>query len=375
MGHIIHHPIHTRLGLYILMTVWFLAVAVIVYSLGLFNQDYTLAKQTVRNWNRKSQGLSVPLTQKDIPLSLKRFSGAGCFGKNSPGINDRNKFNPDFNLDAPNTTAQFVSVQHGISFEVPHNIQWGNADCHVSAYVQTQQDPDHWLVEFGRPNAQMSSEYWLKIVPRRDVEAIRQEQMKSVNEQFFEYKIRKIGDNEVIVYDNFGDYAETFYEIISPRYNYIFSYRQPDQPRVDVIQELEKTIATVQLVPLSNDDLCHKGSKLTVGGQDIFPIAKDYEHLSLLGQFFTAAKCSDKRLQEVNQGEKYFNQGLILWVKTDAAPEFLKLLEQLGFVCAGKDELKDCLGWKLEQPIVIKDLAELAHFADQIVSEETLSDL
>jgi hypothetical protein len=172
--------------------------------------------------------------------SYKRFSGSGCYAKNSDGSDNLYGLRQDFNTDNPTSEVAYENTGKGISFKIPYNPSWGNKDCKVEPYVEYPQAGGYPFVEFGRPRAWATSEYHLTFLPQATAQNVIDKAKADVEIKTNPKKMT-ISGNEVVVYS-------ATYEIIGKKFNYSFSYiylgSQPEKSKID---ELEKIVATAKL--------------------------------------------------------------------------------------------------------------------------------
>lgn len=120
-------------------------------------------------------------------------------------------------------------------------------------------------------------------------------------------------------------------------------------------------------------DDCSTGPKTLENGRISYPIAAEYSNLPFLGQIFTAYRCGNDRVSQI-QGVKgdAFELGLKLWLKNDLNPD-IKLdskLEKMGFKCTQAFSTEGCYEWETDQIIKINQLMELESYAEKIKADD-----
>lgn len=149
--------------------------------------------------------------------------------------------------------------------------------------------------------------------------------------------------------------------------------RREDQNILQSQAGLDKETPSVLAPQNSVADDCSAGPKTLDNGRISYPIAEEYSNLPFLGQIFTAYRCGQDRVNQI-QGVKdgNFELGAKLWLKNDLGTD-IKLdskLEEMGFKCTQAFSTDGCHEWETDQKIKIDQLMELEPYADKIKADD-----
>jgi len=186
-------------------------------------------------------------TENTSQAMKKRFSGTGCYSKESDGTDNLYELSKDFNLSSPNAKVIYSNQAKGISFEIPYNQNWGNKNCKVESYVEFTQPTGNILVEFGKPRAWIRSEFLLTISNHRTAEDIVSEQKNVGGEPNPNPRKMTLGNNQVVVFESYGMTVERIYEVIGKKYNYSFGYTEGEKLNEKTAKELETIIGSMKI--------------------------------------------------------------------------------------------------------------------------------
>lgn len=194
----------------------------------------------------KKQGITNET--KDTSQAIKkRFSGVGCYAKETDGSDNLHELNKDFNLSSPTAKITYSNQIKGISLEIPYNPNWGNKNCKVEPYVEFTQSSGDILVEFGKPRAWIRSEFLLTISSHRTAEDIISEQNNVGGEPNPNPRKMTLGNNQVVVFESYGMTVERIYEVIGKKYNYSFGYADGEKLNEKTAKELETIIGNMKI--------------------------------------------------------------------------------------------------------------------------------
>lgn len=189
----------------------------------------------------------APCTGEGIKVNSQkektRLEGVGCYEKDKDGSVDLYNLKKDFNLDPPNEVVLYVNEDKGISFNISYNKKWGNKDCKVAAYLESNIE-NNFLVEFGKPRAWEAGPYFLFLVEKRTTEdVIRNENGRK------DLRLSKLVKADVVVSSSRGMSDERYYEIVGKDSNFMFQYTNINGLSEEGIAEIEKTIESVKILP------------------------------------------------------------------------------------------------------------------------------
>jgi len=186
-------------------------------------------------------------TENTSQAMKKRFSGTGCYSKESDGTDNLYELSKDFNLSSPNVKVAYSNQTKGISLEIPYNPSWGNKNCKVEPYVEFTQPSGNVLLEFGKPRAWIRSEFLLTISNYRTAEDIIGEQKNVGGEPNPNPRKMTLGNNQVVVFESYGMTVERIYEVIGKKYNYSFGYVEGEKLNEKTAKELEIIIGSMKI--------------------------------------------------------------------------------------------------------------------------------
>lgn len=121
------------------------------------------------------------------------------------------------------------------------------------------------------------------------------------------------------------------------------------------------------------DEYCDSDPVQDEEGNFKFPIRDEYLNLGILGQIFTAHKCSEERLEQFPsvQDSTYQNS---LSLELNQLPDgiLIDLLQVLGFQCQSPDlQAQECLVFETKEPeITIESLIQLENYSEIIQSSK-----
>lgn len=193
------------------------------------------------------QKLNTNNTTDASEAMKKRFSGTGCYSKESDGADNLYELSKDFNLNSPTAKIAYTNQARGISFDVPYNPNWGNKNCKVEPYVEFARPNGDVLLEFGKPRAWIASEFQLTISSSRSAQDVIDEQKAVGGEPDPNPRKMILGDKQLVVYESYGMTTERIYEVIGRKYNYSFSYAEGDKLNEKTAKELEAIIQGVKI--------------------------------------------------------------------------------------------------------------------------------
>jgi hypothetical protein len=182
---------------------------------------------------------------QDINQVPKRFSGSGCYEKEKEGYDNFYLLSKYFNLDDANSKVKYENKEKGISFDIPYNAKWGNKNCKVEAYTEFIQPSGGALVEFGKPQAWIPSEFRFTISSQRSSDDIINE-LNGFTEEPKVQPIKKIiASNQVVFWKSSEVYPMLSYEIVGKQYNYRFDCIGSDSQ--SEAKKLENIIASANV--------------------------------------------------------------------------------------------------------------------------------
>jgi hypothetical protein len=181
-------------------------------------------------------------TNNVSPTIKPRFSGSGCYAKESDGTDNLMELSKNFNQDDPDSKILYTNQEKGISFKIPYNAKWGNKNCKVESYIEFTQPNGVFFLGFGIPHAWVGSDFSLYIITHRKAEDIINENNDS--EPNPNLRRMNIGNNSVVAYESYGMGVESIYEIIGTKYNYQFSRRDSelDKKKIKKLEEIIKEV-------------------------------------------------------------------------------------------------------------------------------------
>lgn len=106
-------------------------------------------------------------------------------------------------------------------------------------------------------------------------------------------------------------------------------------------------------------------------GRKVYPIKSDYQHLSYLGELFTAADCGEARINQLSSVKKgNYTVGSSFTIDFYPAPELANAFWEIGFRCADAVDLSSCKKWELNKVVPVKDLLKLQPYYREIESDD-----
>ncbi len=122
----------------------------------------------------------------------------------------------------------------------------------------------------------------------------------------------------------------------------------------------------------SEDEVCTAGPWQTDIGRLIFPVSEKYKY-SFLGELYTAIDCGGERVEQIFGVEgKFYTLGANMQLHHSPSKEFKDVLEQIGFICADRNDV-ECTHWRLEDSSVsIEDIIKLKPFSNEIQSVDCI---
>jgi hypothetical protein len=206
-------------------------LVIVVFSLAVCG--VIIAISFLQNFSNKGSEIAPILQRSDLRKESKvnksdssqvpkRFSGSDCYIKDKEGNDDLGSLSADFNLDDANTKVKYENEDKGISFDIPYNAKWGNKNCKVKPYTEFVQPSGDALVEFGKPQAWIPSEFRLTISPYRSSGDIINELNSSTEEPKVQPIKKMIAENQVVSWKSSEAYPMLSYEVVGKQYNYRF---------------------------------------------------------------------------------------------------------------------------------------------------------
>jgi len=185
---------------------------------------------------------------ENISEAMKnRFSGKGCYSKESDGTDNLYELSKDFNLSSPTAKVTYSNQAKGISFDIPYNTNWGNKNCKVEPYIEFTQPGGDVLVEFGKPRAWIRSEFLLTVSDYRSAQDIVNEQKNVGGEPDPNPRKMTLGDKQLVAYESYGMTSERIYEVIGKKFNYSFSYSEAEKLNGKTAKELATIIQSAKI--------------------------------------------------------------------------------------------------------------------------------
>lgn len=183
---------------------------------------------------------------------LKRFSGKGCYKKDSEGEDNFYELSNDFNSDGPEKIIKYANADFSVSFEIPFNPKWGNNECKVLPYLESRDPNGNLRVEFGKPRAWTTSEFVFHARQSRSGTDIINEQSETAGVPHPNPRKKIIGKFNLVVYESYGMGVSRIYEIIGKNNNYVFEYREFENIDKNRAEKLENVIASFNEDSLDN---------------------------------------------------------------------------------------------------------------------------
>ncbi|MBD3299920.1 MAG: hypothetical protein GF347_01060 [Candidatus Moranbacteria bacterium] len=185
------------------------------YQLNRFlSRDLSVLKEENREFENRL-ALIEKRDRKIADSSKKRLFGRGCFDENGDFDFD------NFNNDQADSFLKYLNEEKGIAFRVPYNNRWGNNECTVKPYLETDKG-----IVFGNPLDQAGTDkYVLNFEEYQSPDSIKEEFSKEGYASLVHnFKETEMGDLKLITWEE--DFFELNYYkvmIIGRDYNYSFS--------------------------------------------------------------------------------------------------------------------------------------------------------
>lgn len=237
-----------------IIAVFALLVGVIIFLSSYFQNNASLVNEvapfpqnnnsSIKGGENNSEG-NASTVKKESNQVPKRFSGSGCYEKEKEGYDNFYLLSKDFNLDDANSKAKYENIEKGISFDIPYNAKWGNKNCKVEPYTEFIQPSGGVLVEFGKPQAWIPSEFRLIISSQRSSDDIINELNGFMEEPKVQPIKKIIANNQVVFWKSSEVYPSLSYEVVGKQYNYRFDCNGSDSQ--SEAKKLEQIISSVKL--------------------------------------------------------------------------------------------------------------------------------
>lgn len=183
------------------------------------NKEIIITMNDKKNSDATSNNtINQPDTTKTTNSNINKKERVNVTNYNIYKLSQENGCDVEFNTDAAN---EFVTYEgNGISVDLPYNENWGNKNFSVLPYEIGSNE-----VVFGKliklKDCRWAREYILEIIDKRSITKAKDAYYNNGVSQDM-IKIYKLSGYTIIRTVNLGNCDQVSYEILGPKYNYVF---------------------------------------------------------------------------------------------------------------------------------------------------------